>query len=129
MQSKIGNLGKTCRYFGVSRAIFYSWRVAYDRFSQERLINKKPCSENQVVRILVERKCLTLKVARRLRSRYILEQLGYLLVYRGLSGFIRSDDDSEYIAKAVRNWLERLKVQTLFIEPDLHNIAGRSNTD
>jgi putative transposase len=37
------------------------------------------------------RECLALKVARRLRSQDILEQLGYLFIYRGLLGFIRSD--------------------------------------
>ena len=63
------------------------------------------------------RECLTLKVARRLRSQDILEQLGYLFTYRGLPGFIRSDNGPEFTAKAVRNWLERLGVQTLFIEP------------
>ena len=63
------------------------------------------------------RECLALKVARRLRSQDILEQLGYLFIYRGLPNFIRSDNGPEFTAKAVRNWLERLGVQTLFIEP------------
>jgi len=63
------------------------------------------------------RECLVLKVARRLRSQDILEQLGYLFIYRGLPGLIRSDNGPEFTAKAVRNWLERLGVQTLFIEP------------
>ena len=63
------------------------------------------------------KECLTLKVARRLRSQDILEQLGYLFIYRGLPGFIRSDNGPEFTAKTVRNWLERLGVQTLFIEP------------
>ena len=63
------------------------------------------------------RECLALKVARRLRSQDILEQLGYLFIYRGLPGFIRSDNGPEFTAKAVRNWLKRLGVQTLFIEP------------
>ncbi len=61
------------------------------------------------------RECLALKVARRLRSQDVLEQLGYLFIYRGLPGFIRSDNGPEFTAKAVRNWLERLGVQTLFI--------------
>ena len=52
------------------------------------------------------RECLVLKVARRLRSQNILEQLGYLFIYRGLPGFIRSDNGPEFTAKAVRNWLE-----------------------
>ena len=63
------------------------------------------------------RECLTLKVARRLRSQDILEQLGYLFIYRGLPGFIRSDNGPEFTSKVVRSWLERLGVQTLFIEP------------
>jgi putative transposase len=54
--------------------------------------------------------CLALKVARRLRSQDILEQLGYLFIYPGLPGFIRSDNGPEFTAKAVRNWLEQLGV-------------------
>lgn len=51
---KIVNIRKTCRYFGVSRAIFYRWRDAYDQFGEERLINKKPCPENRTLRMPVE---------------------------------------------------------------------------
>jgi len=63
------------------------------------------------------RECLALKVARRLRSQDVLEQLGTLFIYRGLPRFIRSDNGPEFTAKAVRYWLHRLNVQTLFIEP------------
>jgi transposase InsO family protein len=40
-----------------------------------------------------------------------------MFIYRGLPDFISSDNSPKYTAKAVRNWLERLGVQTLFIEP------------
>ena len=63
------------------------------------------------------KECLILKAARRLRSQDVLEQRGYLFIYRGLPGYIRSDNGPEFTAKAVRYWLERLGVQTLFIEP------------
>ena len=63
------------------------------------------------------RECLALKVARRLRAQDVLEQLGYLFIYRGLPSFIRSDNGPEFTAKAFRNWLKRLGVQNLFIEP------------
>tara|TARA_B000000460_G_scaffold238198_1_gene201661 strand:- start:129 stop:479 length:351 start_codon:yes stop_codon:yes gene_type:complete len=46
-----------------------------------------------------------------------LEQLGYLFIYRGLPGFIRSDNGPEFTSKVVRSWLEQLGIQTLFIEP------------
>ena len=51
---KIGNNRKTCRYFGVSQAIFYRWRDAYEQFGEEGLINKKPCPENRALRMPVE---------------------------------------------------------------------------
>jgi transposase len=51
---QIGNIRKTCRYFVVSRAIFYGWRNAYDQFGEEGLINKKPCPENRALRMPVE---------------------------------------------------------------------------
>lgn len=63
------------------------------------------------------RECLAIKVGRQLRSQDVLEQLGHLFIYRGLPGFIRSDNGPEFTAKGVRNWLQRLNVQTLFIEP------------
>ncbi len=44
----------------------------------------------------------------RLRSQDVLEQLGYLFIYRGLSRYIRSDNGPEFTVKAVRYWLERL---------------------
>ena len=43
--------------------------------------------------------------------------LGRLFVHRGIPRYIRSDNGPEFTAKAVREWLERVGVQTLFIEP------------
>ena len=63
------------------------------------------------------RECLAIKVGRQLCSQDVLEQLGHLFIYRGLLGFIRSDNGPEFTAKVVRNWLQRLNVQTRFIEP------------
>ena len=49
-----GNIIKTCRYFGISRAIFYLWRTTYEKVGEKRLINSKPCPENQSLRAPVE---------------------------------------------------------------------------
>lgn len=43
---KTGNISKACRYYGVSRSIFYLWRDSYKKFGMEGLINNKPCPEN-----------------------------------------------------------------------------------
>ncbi|GEM_PF-2333151 len=41
-----GNIAKTCRYFGVSRDSFYTWRKAYNKSGETGLINNKPCPDN-----------------------------------------------------------------------------------
>ena len=37
-----GNVAKTCRYFGISRAIFYLWKKSYDIHGEGSPINNKP---------------------------------------------------------------------------------------
>jgi len=63
------------------------------------------------------RECLAIKVARKLRSKDVLETLGELFVKRGVPGHIRSDNGSEFVAGELREWLHRLDVKTLYIEP------------
>lgn len=63
------------------------------------------------------RECLAIEVARRLRSDDVLFRLAELFVQRGLPEYIRSDNGPEFAAKAVRHWLNRVGVRTLFIEP------------
>jgi transposase InsO family protein len=63
------------------------------------------------------RECLAIDVARRLTSDDVLERLADLFVRRGVPEYIRSDNGPEFAAKAVRGWLDRVGVTTLFIEP------------
>jgi transposase InsO family protein len=63
------------------------------------------------------RECLSIDINRRLNSQDVLFRLSELFVRRGSPVYIRSDNGSEFTAKAVRTWLERVHVQTLFIEP------------
>jgi len=46
-----GNIAKTCRYFGISREIFYQWRRTYAEKGESGLINSKPCPENPKLRV------------------------------------------------------------------------------
>mgnify|MGYP001972101204 CR=1 FL=1 len=63
------------------------------------------------------RECLAIDVARQLKSDDVLERLAWLMATRGVPGHIRSDNGAEFTAKAVRGWLKRVGVKTLFIEP------------
>ena len=63
------------------------------------------------------RQCLAIDVARRLNSDNVLERLADLFVNRTVPDYIRSDNGPEFTAQAVRDWLGRIGVKTLFIEP------------
>jgi putative transposase len=72
------------------------------------------------VEVLIDkftRECLAIDVARRLTSDNVLEQLSELFVRRGVPEHIRSDNGPGFTAKAVRDWLGRVGVTTLYIEP------------
>ena len=62
------------------------------------------------------RECLAIRVARKISSQDVIEELFYLLLFRGIPEHIRSDNGPEFTARAVRSWLSRLGVKTLFIE-------------
>ena len=79
-------------------------------------------SEGRVLRLLTlideySRECLSIDVARSLTSEDVLERLTMLFITRGVPDYIRSDNGSEFTATAVRDWLSRVGVKTLFIEP------------
>jgi transposase InsO family protein len=78
--------------------------------------------DGRPIRILVildeyTRECLSLFVARRISSQDVLDRLFNLIIHRGAPEYIRSDNAPEFTAKAVREWLGRLGIETLFIEP------------
>lgn len=48
---KTANVYKTCRYFGISREIFYQWKKALKAIGETALINSKPCPQNPKIRV------------------------------------------------------------------------------
>jgi len=63
------------------------------------------------------RECLAIDIGRKLTKEDVLYCLTSLFVCRGIPEHIRSDNGSEFTAKAVRSWLQRLGIKTLYIEP------------
>ena len=63
------------------------------------------------------RECMAIVVDRRLRSTNVIEAMAELFIRKGLPEHIRSDNGPEFCAKAVREWLDRLNIGPLFIEP------------
>ena len=88
---------------------------SYD-FVMARTSNGRPL---RMLNIIDEytRECLCIKVARKITAQNVLEELFDLIVEKGPPDHIRSDNGPEFTAKAVREWLGRIGVKTLFIEP------------
>ncbi len=63
------------------------------------------------------RECLAIDVGRRMTSDHVMERLTQLFVDRGVPAYLRSDNGGEFTATAVREWLGKLGVSTLYIEP------------
>lgn len=63
------------------------------------------------------RECLALKVSRSITSEDVLETLAELFAMRGVPRAIRSDNGPEFMARAVRDWLGRLQIETRYIAP------------
>ena len=63
------------------------------------------------------RECLAIEVARKQSSRDGLRTLAGLMLKHGVPKYIRSDNGPEFVTKAGRDWLSRLEVGTLFIQP------------
>lgn len=63
------------------------------------------------------RECLALPVARSLTGADVIAQLRRLVAARGAPEYLRSDNGPEFIAHAVRAWLAREQIATLYIAP------------
>ena len=88
---------------------------SYD-FMEERTTDGR---KFRILNILDEftRECLWVRVERRMNSQDVLDALYNLFVLRGIPEYLRSDNGSEFTSRAVRKWLAKLEVKTLFIEP------------
>ena len=88
---------------------------SYD-FLSDRTSDGRPL---KILTIIDEysRECLAIHIARQITAVEVVEQLTELFLIRGIPDHLRSDNGSEFTAKTVRSWLNRLGVKTLYIEP------------
>ncbi len=88
---------------------------SYD-FAHERTHDGRPL---KILTVLDEstRECSALRVEREMTSEQVLETLAELFAFRGVPEHIRSNNGPEFEALAVREWLERALLKTLYIEP------------
>jgi transposase InsO family protein len=97
-----GNISKTCRYFGISRMVYYKWERRYEKLGEQGLINGKPCPSNPNLRVApaIEEKILYL------RRKYHFGQLLISIYLRRYHNMIVSSGGVYCVLK--RNGMNRL---------------------
>ncbi len=63
------------------------------------------------------RECVVLEVGRSLKATDVIQAISEAMKRQGAPRHIRSDNGPEFIAKAIRRWLERANVETLYVAP------------
>jgi putative transposase len=63
------------------------------------------------------RECLAIRVNRNLKAVDVIDVLSDLFILHGVPGHVRSDNGSEFVAKAVREWITAVGAKTAYIEP------------
>jgi putative transposase len=61
------------------------------------------------------RECLSIEVDRSFTAQDVIGILQYLFAVRGTPQYLRSDNGPEFVAQAIRCWLDKAGVKTLFI--------------
>ena len=61
------------------------------------------------------RECLAIEVGRSFTAQDVIGVRQYVFAIRGTPQHIRSDNGPEFVAKALRRWLEQSNVNTLFL--------------
>jgi len=89
----------------------WTWDFIFDRTTNGRSIKWLSIVDEHT------RECLALEVERGITAEQVLDVLEDLFVVRGVPAHIRSDNGPEFIAKVIRDWLAKVDVETLYIEP------------
>jgi putative transposase len=89
----------------------WSYDFVVDRTENGRTLKMMPVVDEYT------RECLTIEVERSITAQDVVKTLAALFTQRGEPAFIRSDNGPEFLAQALKHWLEVSGVGTLYIEP------------
>jgi putative transposase len=109
---RLGRSANGClRHRAEGKNHVWAWDFIFDRTSNGRSIKWLSIVDEYT------RECLALEVGRTMTAMDIVDVLIELVQMRGVPGHIRSDNGPEFIAAAIRSWLSRSGIGTLYIEP------------
>ena len=109
---RLGNSGNSCtRRRAERKNHVWTYDFIFDRLESGRQIK---------ILVIVDeytRESLALHVAHSIRATDVIEILARLVIERGAPEHIRSDNGPEFIAAAIRSWIEMIRCSTLFVAP------------
>lgn len=109
---RLGSSENSCmEHSAEHRGHVWSYDFVLDRTEDGRQLKFLPILDE------FTRESLSIEVERSITGDYVVDTLAYLFEVHGAPEFIRSDNGPEFIATAVKDWLEDSGVQTLYIEP------------
>jgi putative transposase len=109
---RLGHGGNSCvRRPAEHKDHVWSWDFVHDRTSDGRALKWFTLVDEYT------RECLALEVERRMTAQTVGTVLAAVVETRGAPAHIRSDNGSEFIAKAIRSWMTRAGLETLYIAP------------
>lgn len=109
---RLGNInGAVTRRGATHEREIWSYDFVMDQTQDGRRLKMLPIVDEYT------RECLGITVARSLTAQDVIDTLAKLFTQHGAPQFIRSDNGSEFIASAVKDWLAKSGVETLYIEP------------
>ena len=89
----------------------WSWDFVHDRDEGHRPLKWLTLVDEHT------RECLALEVQRSMTASDVIDVLAQVLLIRGAPKFIRSDNGPEFIANALRSYMQAAQIDTLTIKP------------
>ena len=111
-RTRLGDSGNSCvRRRAEAKDHVWTYDFLFERTEDGRRL--------KILAIVDEytRECLCLHVARSITAQDVVGLLAAVMVERGVPGHIRSGNGPEFVATAVRDWLQGIGTGTLFIGP------------
>lgn len=99
------------RYRPLHKDHVWTWDFIHDRDERGRPLKWFSLVDEHT------RECLALEVERGLTSDDVIDVLHQVVLTRGAPRHVRSDNGPEFIARAMRSYLEAARVRTLYIAP------------
>lgn len=109
---RLGNSANGCvRHRATRKNQVWAWDFVHDSTANGRPLKWLALVDEYT------RECLALRVARSIKAQDAIDVLAEVFAMHGIPEHLRSDNGPEFIATAMRDWLQQVNVGALYIEP------------